>query len=95
MGVGRVNRERVTLALAIPLLAGFGALSWVLLLQEPLAVDTRALAELPLRVGDWAGVEILLDTGVEEILDADFNLQRSYLHPLGDLVWLYVGYYGT
>lgn len=73
----------------------FGVLSWGLLLQEPLEVDAGVLAGLPLQVGAWRGSEIEMDSGVEEILAADFNLQRAYLHPLGDLVWLYVGYYGT
>jgi EpsI family protein len=90
-----MNLERLSLWVAVPLLAGFGILSWVLLLQDPLDVDWRRLGELPLRVGDWQGTEIDLDSGVEEILDADFNLQRRYHHPLGDYVWLYVGYYGT
>jgi EpsI family protein len=36
-----------------------------------------------------------MDVGVVEMLDADFHVQRAYTHPLGDLVWLYVGYYGT
>ena len=34
-------------------------------------------------------------SGVERMLDADFNVQRRYVHPLGGVVWLYVGYYGT
>ncbi len=87
--------ERWTLILAIPALAIFGAVSWLLLLQEPLEVDTRRLAELPLAVPPWVGTTIEMDSGVEDILAADFNLQRAYVHPLGDLVWLYVGYYGT
>jgi EpsI family protein len=32
---------------------------------------------------------------VEDELRADINLQRLYVHPTGNAVWLYVGYYGT
>ncbi len=94
-GVSPMSFERWSLLLAIPALAIFGAVSWLLLLQEPLEVDARELSELPLAVPPWRGTAIQMDSGVEEILDADFNLQRAYVHPLGDLVWLYVGYYGT
>lgn len=90
-----MNLERVSLWLTIPFLAVFGGVSWFLLLQEPLDVDAGRLGELPLEVGEWVGDDIDLDSGVEEILDADYNLQRRYLHPLGDFVWLYLGYYGT
>jgi EpsI family protein len=90
-----MNFERWSLLLMIPVLVVFGAVSWLMLLQEPLEVDAQQLGELPLVVPPWQGAEIEMDSGVEEILDADFNLQRAYVHPLGDLVWLYVGYYGT
>jgi EpsI family protein len=36
-----------------------------------------------------------MKSGVEEMLDADFHVQRSYVHRTGFLLWLYVGYYGT
>ncbi len=39
--------------------------------------------------------EIPLAENVESMLRADFNVQRAFLHPLGDVVWLYIGYYGT
>ena len=29
------------------------------------------------------------------VLEADLNLQRAYVHPAGELIWLYIGYYGT
>jgi len=36
-----------------------------------------------------------MDSGVVAMLDADYNLQRTYVHPVGGVVWFYVGYYGT
>jgi EpsI family protein len=32
---------------------------------------------------------------VEAELRADFNLQRAYVDGSGEVIWLYVGYYGT
>lgn len=90
-----MNAEKWSLLVAVPALALFGALSWALLLAEPLDVDASGLGQIPLEVAQWRGTEVELDSGVEDILDADYNLQRAYWHPLGDLVWLYVGYYGT
>ncbi len=69
--------------------------SWQLQLREPLAVDTSQLSNLPLEVDRWQGREIPVEGGGEEMLDADFNVQRLYLHPIGRIIWLYVGYYGT
>ncbi len=41
-------------------------------------------------------MEIPLEDTVEAELRADANLQRAYVHPAtGDVVWLYLGYYGT
>lgn len=72
-----------------------GALAWYLRLGPALRVDPAPLAALPHQLGPWQGADLSLDSGVEAILRADFNLQRAYVHPLGDTVWLYVGYYGT
>ena len=90
-----MNLERVSIAVMVPVLVAFGALSWFALLREPLEVDARALDEFPLQLDQWSGRDIAMDSGVEAMLGADYNLQRRYVHPLGDLVWLYVGYYGT
>lgn len=72
-----------------------GALAWSLRLGPALRVDPAPLAALPHQLGPWEGADLSLDSGVEAILRADFNLQRAYVHPLGGTVWLYVGYYGT
>jgi EpsI family protein len=90
-----VNLERAALFVLVPTLIAFGAFSWLVQLRDPLAVDTHALAAIPLELEEWRGQDVAMESGVEEMLDADFNLQRAYWHPVGDLVWLYVGYYGT
>ncbi len=90
-----MNLERVSIAVMVPVLVAFGAASWFAHLREPLDVDARVLDEIPLQLDQWRGWDIAMNSGVEEMLAADYNLQRTYVHPLGDLVWLYVGYYGT
>lgn len=77
------------------LLLGVGALAWWLQLQPPLRVDASALATLPNQVGAWTSRDVPLESAVEAELRADMNLQRLYVHPTGEAVWLYLGYYGT
>lgn len=81
------------LALGGLLLAG--ALAWVLWLKPPLHVDAAPLAALPENLEGWQSHEIPLEGTVESMLQADFNLQRRYVHPLASPIWVYVGYYGT
>jgi EpsI family protein len=77
------------------LLVAVGGLAWRLELAPPLRADPSPLATLPLEIAGWRGQEIPLDQAVERVLRAEFNLQRAYLHPSGELVWVYLGYYGT
>ena len=87
--------QRVGELLLIGLFLVVGALAWYLRLGPTLHVDDAPLASLSHRLGPWQGVDLPLDSGVESILRADFNLQRAYQHPFGNTVWLYIGYYGT
>lgn len=80
-------------AIAILLAAGFAA--WGFQLRPALATAPESLAALPYELGSYRGVESPVGENVEEMLRADFNVQREYLHPFGQVVWLYVGYYGT
>jgi EpsI family protein len=86
-----------TAALAAAVLA-VGALAWWLQMRPTLVVDPAPLASQPRQVGMWRSVDLPLDTAVESILRADFNLQRAYA-PVREAaespVWLYLGYYGT
>jgi EpsI family protein len=80
-------------ALVVFLLAT-GALAWSLQLQPALIVDPSALTTLPAKIDSYISQEIPIESTVESVLQADFNLQRVYFR--GDrLVWLYIGYYGT
>lgn len=84
-----------TAALALLLLAG-GILVWSVQLRPPLVVDAAPLAALPAELDGWrARAEIPIETEVEQILRADFNLQRVYEHSGTEPIGLYIGYYGT
>jgi EpsI family protein len=90
-----MNSERwLTIGLASVILAT-GAVSWDVYLRAPLSVRADRLAEIPVEVAGWRGKDIAVETGVAQMLDADFNVQRVYRHPIGGLVWFYVGYYST
>ncbi len=88
------NERRQTLLL-VGVMLGVGALAWTFQLRAPLAVDAERLATLPHHIEAWRAVDQPLESTVEAILRADYNLQRTYHHPLGDTIALYVGYYGT
>lgn len=76
-------------------LVGVGGLAWGLYLRPVLEMDTSGLAQLPSELDAWHSSDVPIAEAVESMLRADFNLQRMYVHPLGQTVWLYVGYYGT
>jgi EpsI family protein len=80
---------------ALTLMAIGGALSLWLHQRPHLDASPESLVTLPHRLGSFEGVDAPLEAGVEKMLQADFNLQRLYAHPLGGFVSLYVGYYGT
>ncbi len=82
------------LALAL-MLAAAGSVAWWLTLREPLVPAPESLEAIPLELGPWRGQPLEVGATVESILNATYNVQREYRHPLGELVWLYLGYYGT
>ena len=90
-----MDRQTLGTSALVAALLAVGAAAWAFELRPPLRVDPSKLAQLPHRLGDWDSIDVPLDQSVESMLHADFNVQRAYSHPLGDLVWLYVGYYGT
>lgn len=87
-------RGVATVALAL-LFVAVGALAWSFQLRAPLRVDPAPLESLPHELGSWRAVDVPLEDSVESMLRADANVQRVYRHPTGELVSLYVGYYGT
>ena len=87
--------ERFVLPVLVCVLLAAGAAGWGMAFQPNFSESATALASLPPELGGFKGEELPIESAVESMLRADFNLQRAYQHSLGDLVWLYVGYYGT
>lgn len=84
----------ITLSVAL-LMALVGAVAWGFQLRSALRVDASRLSNLPEQIDGWSSRELPIDQNVESMLRADFNVQRAFLHPEGQVVWLYIGYYGT
>ncbi len=83
-----------TAMLLVGLLAA-GALSWTLMLRPDLIPNPEVLERVPMQLGSWLGEPVPVEGSIEKMLAADFNLQRTYVQRTGEVVWLYVGYYGT
>lgn len=86
---------RLSYAALLLLIAAAGGFAWSFALASPLVADPSPLATMPLELEGWSGTDVPVEADVEAMLRADFNLQRSYLLPTGEEVWVYVGYYGT
>ena len=87
--------SRVSYFALLLALLGVGAISWLLLLRAPVVVEAERLAGIPRDLRGWTGRDVPIADNVATMLDADFHVQRTYRHPVGELVWLYVGYYGS
>jgi len=59
----------------------------------PEVVKTN-LENIPMRIGDFAAVEVAFSQAVYDELDADKHIYRNYSSN-GNQVNLYIGYYGT
>ncbi len=87
--------ERTQNALVFALLLAVGSAAWWLTLRPGLAVDATQLLGLPREIDGWRADDVPLGETVEAELRADANLQRVWLHPGAEPIWMYVGYYGT
>jgi len=91
-----MKSEPLAVAGLVLVMGMVGGAAWWLQLRPQLQADYTRLATLPTTIDSWSGFSVPLETGVEEMLNADFNLQRTYRNPENDrVIWLYVGYYGT
>jgi EpsI family protein len=91
-----MERDRLATIGLLAAMAIVGAAAWWFQLRPDLEVDARELEALPFEIADWQGQPIPLEDTVERILRADLNVQRAYQSPRDpEVVWLYVGYYGT
>lgn len=90
-----MSSDRLSTVAAVALLLAAGAAAWWFQLRERLVPAPATLSALPLELASFTGVDQPVEAMVEDMLRADHNVQRAYLHPLGGVVWLYIGYYGT
>lgn len=91
-----MKAEKLATGALMLLLVATGGLAWWMQMRPPLVVDVAPLASLPRDLGPWRSADLPLDSAVESILRADFNIQRVYSARVGDPpVWVYIGYYGT
>lgn len=59
-------------------------------------IPTRQpLNAFPLQLEAWEGRTDFLEPGILQTLQVDDYLLRRYRAPSGDVVWLYVGYWGS
>lgn len=90
-----MTRESATTGAVAAALVLAGAAAWMLALRPAPELDTSPLRSFPSQLGPWHAEDVPLEGGVESMLEADYNLQRRYQRALNDVVWVYLGYYGT
>lgn len=87
--------ERWTTVIVTALLVAVGGVAWAFQLGKDLEPRPESLSDLPREIQGWRAYDMPVEETVEQMLQADFNMQRTYVHPAGAVVWIYVGYYGT
>jgi EpsI family protein len=87
--------ERASTIAALLLLLLAGGAAWAFQQRAPLVTAAATLADLPYAIGDLRGMDSPVGDNVEQMLRADFNVMRAYIGPFGQVVHVYVGYYGT
>ena len=95
MRVEPASSERAAWVALALCLAAAGGFAWWLQLRQPVDSDPQVLGGLPTTIAGHSGYDVPIEQSVEDMLRADFHVQREYLDPRGEPVWLYVGYYGT
>jgi EpsI family protein len=71
-------------------------LSILLIAQRGVPMVTRTnLENLPMQIGTYSATVASFSDSVYEELNADFHLYRHYNDPNGNVISLYIGYYGT
>ena len=91
-----MSSDRVATRGLVAAMFAVAAVTWWFQLRPALEFDASRLGELPLQLGAWGGEPVPLESTVERMLRADLNVQRTYRsESVPELIWMYVGYYGT
>lgn len=79
----------------IALLVALTAYTYVLRFRDIVPPPIEPLSTLPLRVGEYTGIEETIDAETLDALRADETVYREYRGPSGRPVWLFLGYFGA
>jgi EpsI family protein len=90
-----MSSERIQATGLLAVLVATGALAFWLSDHGDRRLDVATLEALPAALSGWRAVDVPLEQDVADMLRADAHVQRAYLHPLGYVVHVYIGYYGT
>jgi EpsI family protein len=88
-------RARAEAAILLVVLLSTGAVAWWLTFRPVADLDPSSIDAMPHELNGWKAVDLEIDQGVADLLRADHQFQRAYLHRQGYTVYVYVGYYGT
>jgi len=89
-----VSDRLLSFAVAAVLIAAGGA-AWWMQLRPELRPEPTVLADIPASIAGLQGEDVPIEQSVEQMLRADFHVQRAYRSVQDEVVWLYLGYYGT
>jgi hypothetical protein len=79
--------------LAVAILLPFGTMGIVLrtLVVEP--EHPSRLSAIPMVLGNWRGSDLPIDGATAAALQATETLLRSYVHPSGERIGLFIAYF--
>lgn len=89
----KLRRHAFPLSVILLGLSMLGVLS--IALRPPFKVTDVRLDHIPLQVESSVGTEMHFEDSVYAVLNADGNVLRNYGGPDGEVINLYIGYYGT
>lgn len=87
----KVHAFAITIVLSLMCTLGVG---FIALQQQPKVLDVR-LTQIPMQVASLVATELHFDDSVYSALQADGNILRDYEGSDGNVINLYIGYYGT
>ena len=89
----KLARQTFRLSISLLVVTLLGVLS--IAARPPLKVTDVRLDHIPMQMESLVGTELYFEDSVYQVLNADGNLLRNYASPDGEVVNLYIGYYGT
>ncbi len=87
--------ERILTTVLLIAMVSAGILAWSIRLRPAMKIEATSLEAIPMSYDGWHGKDIPVQDAVSEMLQADFQVQRAYAHPVAGVAWVYVGYYGS